>query len=212
VALYPINLKMNGRECLVLGGGDVAERKTHALLAVGAKVTILSPHLTPELKKLADNGWVIHLDSVYRPGAIEKSFIVICATDDASVNQQAAAEARGKGALVNVVDAPALCDFTVPAYISQGELLITVSTNGKSPALARRLREELEKCYGPEYGQYLDIVSRLREELKKHPGTAKERQTFWRENIDLEALALLRAGRIIEAEEKIRNAANSIRT
>lgn len=208
MTLYPINLNLNRRRCLVLGGGPVAERKAGALAAAGALVTVCAPRLTAGLAELAASGCVRHLDASYTIGAIGNYFIVICATDDAAVNRQAAQEARRQGALVNVVDAPELCDFTVPARISRGELLITVSTGGKSPALARRLREELEQHYGPEYGLYLELVARLRAEIREHPGTVAERQTFWREALDEDILALLRAGKIKEAEEKIKHAAS----
>jgi len=212
MTLYPMNLNLDRRQCLVLGGGPVAERKACALAAAGARVTVCSPRLTAGLAQLAASGQVIHLDASYTPGAIGIFFIVICATDDAIVNRQAAQEARRQGALVNVVDAPELCDFTVPAQISRGELLITVSTGGKSPALARRLREELEQHYGPEYGLYLELVARLRAEIKKVPGTPSERQALWREALDEEILALLRTGKIKEAEEKIKNAASCTRS
>lgn len=208
MTLYPVNINMNNRECLVLGGGEVAERKTHALLAAGARVTVLSPRLTPKLREMADKGRIAHVGSSYRPGIIGSYFLVFCATDNADVNRLAADEARSQGALVNVADAPEVCDFTVPANVVRGDLVITVSTNGKSPAMARRLKEELEQRYGPEYGLYLELVSRLRSELKVRPGTATQRQSFWRDLLDHEVLALLRAGKINEAEEKIRNAAS----
>jgi precorrin-2 dehydrogenase/sirohydrochlorin ferrochelatase len=208
MTLYPVNFNLNKRECLVLGGGEVAERKTNALLSAGGRVTVLSPRLTPKLRELSAKGRITHVNSSFHPGSIGSFFLVFCATDNAEVNRLAADEARNKGALVNVADAPELCDFTVPANVVRGDLVITVSTNGKSPALARRLREELEQRYGPEYGLYLELVARLRSELMMRPGTATQRQSFWRDLLDHEVLDLLRAGKINEAEEKIRNAAS----
>jgi len=212
MSFYPLNLSLSERTCLVIGGGKVAERKVVALIAAGAEVTVYSPAVTEKLQELIDNGHLSYIGSSYQRGTMGSFFIVICATDDAEVNQLAAEEARGLGALVNVVDGQELSDFIVPAHIARGDLLITISTNGKSPALARRLREEIEASYGPEYGLYLEIVSRLRAELKKRFGTATERQTFWRETLDDEILALLRVGKIKEAEEKIKNAAGCIGT
>jgi precorrin-2 dehydrogenase/sirohydrochlorin ferrochelatase len=212
MAYYPLNLRLDGRMCLVLGGGEVAERKALSLLAAGAAVTVRSPRLTPPLVELAEAGRIQHINTPYQSGAIENYFIVICATDDRAVNSSAATEARRAGALVNVVDAPELCDFTVPAHIARGDLVITVSTNGKSPALSRRLRQELEQRYGPEYGLYLELVSRLRADLKGRLPAAGERLAFWREALDEEIIALLRAGKITEAEEKIRNAAGGVGT
>lgn len=210
-AFYPVNLRLDGRECLVVGGGAVAERKVKALLAAGAHVTVMSPALSLPLASLVSAGSIGHISATYQPGAIQVFFIVICATDDAAVNRRAAEEASSKGALVNVVDAPELGDFIVPAHLARGDLLITVSTGGKSPALARRLREELEVRYGPEYGLHLEMLSRLRAELKEWIANAEERGDFWREVLSGEVLALLAAGNMQEAEEKIRNAASSIR-
>lgn len=207
-AFYPVNLRLEGRECLVIGGGAVAERKVKALLAARGRVTVMSPILSSPLAALASDGSIGHIAAAYQPGAIQVFFIVICATDDAAVNRQAAEEARSKGALVNVADAPELGDFIVPAHLARGDLLITVSTGGKSPALARRFREELESRYGQEYGAYLEMLSRLREEMKERLTTAEERNDFWREALSGEILALLAAGNIQEAEEKIRNAAS----
>jgi precorrin-2 dehydrogenase/sirohydrochlorin ferrochelatase len=210
-AFYPVNLRLEGRKCLVIGGGTVAERKVKALLAAGAQITVLSPEITSLLSALVSVGSIAHIAAPYQTGRLGIFFIVICATNNAAVNRLAAEEAGSKGALVNVADAPELGDFIVPAHIVHGDLLITVSTGGKSPALARRLREELAARYGPEYGAYLEVLSRLRAELKEQLATAEERNAFWREALSGEVLALLAAGNMQEAEEKIRNAASRFR-
>jgi precorrin-2 dehydrogenase / sirohydrochlorin ferrochelatase len=212
MSLFPINLSLDGRQCLVLGGGQVAERKVFALVAAKGKVTVYSPSVTDKLRELIDGGGIDHISASYRSGTMKPFFIVICATDDPRINLQAAEEARSLGSLVNVVNGQEFSDFTVPAHISRGDLLITVSTNGRSPVLARRLKEEIAGLYGPEYGLYLEIVARLRTGLKNRDGTSADRQAFWRENLDDELLALLRAGKIQEAEEKIQNAAGCTRT
>ncbi len=212
MAVYPVNLRLAGRDCLVIGGGAVAERKAEALLAAGARVTVLSPALTPRLAALAAAGDIIHKPAAYRPGAIENCFIVICATDDSAANREAATEARRGGALVNVADVPELCDFTVPSRVVRGDLVITVSTGGGSPALARLLRRELEERYGPEYGTCLALLARLRGEVKDKLATAAARGEFWREALGGEVLALLRAGKEREAEEKILHAVSRFGT
>ena len=209
-AFYPVNLRLDGRACLVVGGGAVAERKVKALLAAGGRVTVMSPALSLPLTALVSSGSIVHIATAYQPGSIGDFFIVICATDDAAANRQAAEEAHGKGVLVNVVDAPELGDFIVPAHFARGDLLITVSTGGKSPALARQLSKELEASYGPEYSLDLEMLSRLRSELKETLTSAKERGDFWRDVLSAEVLALLTAGNTQEAEEKIRNAASRI--
>jgi precorrin-2 dehydrogenase/sirohydrochlorin ferrochelatase len=212
MAGYPVNLQLDGRRCLVLGGGAVAERKVVGLLTAKAKVLVISPSLTPALQELASQGQISYHQSEYRPGTMDKPFLLICATDDAGVNDQAAQEGQSQGSLVNVVDNPGVCDFTVPAQFTRGDLQITISTAGKSPLLAKIIREELEERYGPEFGQLLAKIGGYREEGKRRSGTSGGRQRQWRERLDHEVLALLRAGKINEAEEKIRNGTSCIRT
>ncbi|MBP2655226.1 MAG: siroheme synthase [Firmicutes bacterium] len=206
MAYYPVNLHAVGRRCLVFGGGTVAERKVSALLAAGAIVTVCSPTMTPLLLEMAASNRVSYINSEYRPGLAHDCFIVICATDDQEVNLRAAKEASAEGALVNVVDSPEFGDFSVPAQVVRGDLVLTVSTGGKSPALAAWVKRDLEKRYGTEYELYLELISRLRREVKARLRTSGERQSFWRESLNEEIFALLAAGRLDEAEEKIRNA------
>ncbi|MDF2569206.1 MAG: cysG 2 [Sporomusa sp.] len=205
--LYPINLKLAGRRCAVVGGGAVAERKAIALHAAGAEITVFSPALTPGLSRLHETGLLVWVPRAYQANDLPNFFLVFCATNHADVNQQAAVEARASGALVNIADAPELSDFYVPAHIAQGDLLITVSTGGGSPALAKCIKEDIAAQYGPEYGQYLALIAKVRTELKARLATAKARENFWRGTIDHEALYLLKEGKFSEAEERIRHAA-----
>jgi len=212
VPLYPVNLQINNRSCLVVGGGGVAERKVVGLLAAGACVTVLSPEVTQKLTELIKEKRVIHVARTYQVGDVAGSFIVICATNNCGVNKLVAEEASQTGALVNVADAPELGNFNVPAQISHGDLLITISTGGKSPALAKRLGIELAERYGPEYGTYLDLVAEARTKMKKNMQSPKEREIFWRQTIDPEVINLLKDGKIKEAEAKINNAIGCFRT
>jgi len=206
---YPVVLHLAGQHCAVVGGGAVAERKVLPLLNAEAKVTVISPHLTPRLAEMAEARLIVHIDRPYRFGDLEGFFLIICATDKNDINQQAAVEARGYGALLNVADEPDLGNFSVPAQVVRGDLLITVSTGGKTPAMARRLREELAQQYGPEYGMYIDLLGKLRQEMKARLATAKDREVFWRETIDRDILELLRQGKIKEAEARVRYAISS---
>ncbi|WP_378957136.1 bifunctional precorrin-2 dehydrogenase/sirohydrochlorin ferrochelatase [Pelosinus sp. sgz500959] len=206
MSLYPVNLQIDNRPCIVVGGGNVAERKVLALLAAGACVTILSPRVTEGLAGLIQEKKVSHVDRNYVKGDIAGFFIVICATDNGVINKLVAEEANKNGVLVNIVDAPELGNFNVPSQITRGDLLITISTGGKSPALARQLGRELAKQYGPEYGIYLDLVSTARIKMKEKIQSSKEREAFWRQTIDQEAIHLLKEGKIKEAEAKINNA------
>lgn len=210
--VYPINLIIENLACAVVGGGKVAERKVAALLEAGAKVTVISPSLTSELLELQVDGRITHLAKEYSQGDIKGYRVVVCATDSETINHLAAEEARADGAIVNVVDTPDECDFIIPAKISRGDLLITVSTGGKSPVLSRRLREELETKYGEEYGVYLDMLSELRDEMKLKLKSVKEREEFWRQALDGKVLTLLSEGHLKEAEAVIRHAISGTRT
>lgn len=212
VPYYPINLQISHQPCVVVGGGSVAERKVMGLLAAGGMVTVLSPYLTNNLAVLLEEKKITHIARTYQQGDVKGYFIVICATDNKLVNQLAAAEGRSLGSLVNVADAPELGNFSVPSQISHGDLLLTISTGGKSPALAKKLREQLEEQYGPEYGIYLELVAKARAQIRRQLSTAKEREAFWRETLDQEVIILLKAGKIKEAEAKINNAIGCSRT
>lgn len=209
---YPINLQIAGRQCAVIGGGTVAARKVKSLLAADAIVTVVSPELTATLDRMAQQGRIRWARREFQAGDTQDYFLVICATDNSDANQAVYREARQNGVLVNVVDVPELCDFTIPAQVTRGDLLLTVSTGGKSPMLARRLREELESLYGPEYGQYLELVAEIRRDIRQRMGAGRDREVFWRESLNSEILLLLRQGRLEDAKEKIIHAAGSIGT
>lgn len=206
MSLYPVNLQINNRLCIVVGGGSVAERKVVGLLAAGACVTVLSPEVTPHLAQLIMQNKLIHMNRTYGEGDLAGFFIVICATNNGKVNQLVAAEGNRMGALVNVVDAPQLGNFNIPSTITHGDLLITISTGGKSPALAKMLGKELRERYGPEYGTYLELLAAGRAKMKENMQLSKEREAFWRQTIDQETINLLKEGKIQEAEAKINNA------
>lgn len=204
---YPVNLILTGRRCLVVGGGRVAERKVSALLESGASVTLVSPALTADLAGWSARQKLVHLPKPFEAGDAAGYFLVICATDSPEINEQAALEAKRTGALVNVVDNPSLCDFTLPARLQRGGLSIAVSTGGQSPALARELRNELAETYGPEYAEYLEIAGRLRREWQDTPASSDERCERWSgiRGFDPEVLELLRQGRKEEAEVRFRH-------
>ena len=208
---YPVNLKIQNRKCVVIGGGTVAERKVLSLLACGAAVTVISPELTTALRQLAKDGTLIHIARPYQAGDAGDFFIAVCATNNLQVNALVFREAEESGTLVNVVDDPQLCSFTLPAQVARGDLLLTVSTGGKSPALAKLLCEELAETYGEEYGLYLDFLADLREKMKKMLGNPVQRKLFWQQALHKEVLNLLRQGKFREAEAEITDAVNCIR-
>ncbi len=203
---YPITIQLEAQACLVVGGGPVAERKVTALLQSGARVTVCSPLLTPALAKLAAAGAVIWRRETYRAGAAKAYFLVVAATDDDAVNQVVAQDARQAGRLVNVVTSPQAGNFQVAASVASGDLLLTVSTGGKSPALARLIRQELAELYGAEMDAFLQFLETQRLRLKEAGGSARERELFWRQVLRPEDLTGVRAGRREEIEGKIRDA------
>ncbi len=174
--VYPIFALIADRPCLVVGGGAVGERKVQELLEAGARVTLVSRELTPALQELVDRGEIRHLPGDFAPAQVEDAVLVVGATDDPQVNARVSAAAQARGIWVNIVDAPELCTFIVPARVRRGPLTVAIGTGGASPALARHLREELEEHFGPEYGPYLTLLGLVREkvlELRRgHPDNA----------------------------------------
>jgi siroheme synthase-like protein len=153
----------------------VAARKVEGLLEAGARVKVISPEITPELKELAVSGEISHTPRAYQEGDLEDAYLAIAATDDLVANHAVWAESNRRGCLVNVVDDPEHSTFILPAIVKRGEMSVAVSTGGGSPALARRLRERLEKIIGPEYGILTELMAELRPEIKASfsPGRAR---------------------------------------
>lgn len=211
MSFYPINLDLTDRRCAVVGGGAVALRKVRSLLEAGAKVTVISPDLAEPLACMAERREIARRKKRYEDGDLAGFFLVICASDQAAVNRRAAGEAQRRGALVNVTDGVCPGDFTVPAQVRRGDLLFTVSTGGKSPALSRQLRRELALRYGEEYAIYLDLLAKMRAELKGILPESKTRVSFWQEAMNQGVLDLIKQGKLEKAEAGIRDAISSIR-
>jgi len=159
---FPVNLKIDGRKCLVIGGGRVAARKVAALLACGGTVEVISPELTEELHEQQRHGHLSWCARPYQPGDLDGAFLVIAATDVEEVQAAVFAEASAANQLINIADVPSRCNFILPAIVSRGDLIIAVSTAGQSPTLARRISRQLAEAYGDEYGTVVEIMGRLR--------------------------------------------------
>jgi precorrin-2 dehydrogenase/sirohydrochlorin ferrochelatase len=162
---YPLFALIEDRACLVVGGGAVGERKIQDLLVAGARVTVVSRDLTPGLADLAAQGRLHFIQGDFAPGHLDGMTLVVGATDNLEVNREVSAAAQARGLFVNIVDAPELCTFIVPAQVRRGPLTIAVSTGGASPALARKVREELEQRFGPDYGRYLRVLQAVRDRV-----------------------------------------------
>lgn len=162
---YPLFLDVTDRRCVVVGGGDVAERKVGRLLDFGASVVVVGKALTAGLETMKKEGRINHVDAEYEKALIDDAFLVIGATDRDDVNAEISRDGREKGILVNIVDDPDKCDFVLPSLLTQGDLLIAISTGGKSPALAKKLREDMEQVFGTEYQTLLEVMGQLRQKL-----------------------------------------------
>jgi len=170
---YPIVLNLSGRRVVVVGGGEVALRKARALADAGARVRVVAPKLAPGF---AEDGRFECVAAGYEKQRLEGARVAVAATDDEAINRRIAEDARSAGVLVNVVDRPELCDFIVPAQVRRGDLVVAVSTGGAAPALAKRLRERLEKEFGPEYAVLLEALREVRDDLKKRKVSPETRR------------------------------------
>jgi siroheme synthase-like protein len=196
--LYPVNLVLTGRPCLVVGGGRVALTKVRGLTDAGARVTVVAPEVVPEVVALAD---VVELRP-YRAGEAAGYRFVIAATGDPQVNQQVYDDGEAAGVWVNSADDPQRCSAILPARVRQGRLTLTVSTGGQSPAVAAWVRERLAREYGPEYDQLVGLLSEAREEVRAQ-GLGTE-HLDWKQALDSGILELIRAGRLEAAKERLR--------
>jgi precorrin-2 dehydrogenase/sirohydrochlorin ferrochelatase len=162
---YPIFLKIEGRAVLVVGGGEVGARKVETLLRCGARVGVVSPALVPWLEEKVQEGTVQLVGSEYDERQLHGRSLVIAATDDGELNSRVASDAARRSLLCNVVDSPTEGDFIVPALMRRGSLTLAISTDGQSPALARKIREDLEERYGEEYADLLHLLGAVRVRL-----------------------------------------------
>ena len=197
MAYYPVFLDIAGRPCLVVGGGKVAERKVRSLLSAGADVTVLSPRLTEGLKRLVskkDVDRVRHIPRRYSPGDLEGYFLVISATNSKETNRQVYEDAEDFNVLLNVVDHPEACNFIVPSVVERGELKVAISTSGKSPFLAKTLRNALENALPQELVTFVEILGAVRNKLLKEGAKSDKKTRIYRTLVDSPMLEWIAGG------------------
>jgi precorrin-2 dehydrogenase/sirohydrochlorin ferrochelatase len=192
---YPIFLDVEEHDVVIIGGGNVCARKAETMLRYGARVTVVSPDFTEEIKGWARNGLIAIKRKAYDASDVEGASIVIASTDDQRVNEQIAADCRARKIPVNVVDVTPLCEFIVPAIVENGSVQIAISTGGKSPALARTLKEDLQRLVGTEYAEVNDVLGSLRDSAKRVLPTDTDRKRFFDGIISRGVLDMLRQGR-----------------
>ncbi len=195
---YPVNLVLEGRRCLVVGGGAIAVRKVEGLLASGADVTVVAPSVDERLRGLPR---VTIEERPYRRGEVAGYRLAIAATDSPAANTAVFDDGEAAGVWVNGADDPVNCSFTLPSVLRRGPLMVTVSTGGRSPALSRWLRQRLESEIGPEYEVLLDLLSSERDLLKAE-GLSTE-GPGWQNALDSDMLGLIRTGDITSARKHL---------
>jgi precorrin-2 dehydrogenase/sirohydrochlorin ferrochelatase len=160
---YPILLDLADKKVLVVGGGNVAQRKIETLLDHGARVEVIAQELNPAIASLVERGSVRYAGADFSETCLDKVFLVVAATSDASLNRRVSEKAQQRGLLINAVDQPSDCNFIVPSVLRRGDMVVAVSTSGKSPAFARKVREDLEGYFGDEFESFLILMGNLRE-------------------------------------------------
>lgn len=203
VSGYPVTLTdLDKTSCVVIGGGEVAERKVTALREAGARPLVISPILSDALRCQVEAGEIDSIEREYQAGDLAGVRLVIAATDELAINEAIWQEARAAGCLVNVVDDPTRCDFFVPATVRRGALTISVSTGGSSPLLARRIRHALEQQFDPAYGPYLELLGELRPQVKEAVVDPARRKGLWEALLGSDILDLLRDGQQEAARQR----------
>jgi precorrin-2 dehydrogenase/sirohydrochlorin ferrochelatase len=193
---YIACLKLTGRRCLVVGGGEIGLEKVEGLLACDGDVTLIAPEAVPELERLAREGSIAWERREYRSGDLERAFMVIACTDDTDINIGIYEDAEARDVDVRVVDVPPLCNFILPAILRTGPLAIAISTAGASPALAKRMKREIGELFGEEYATLAVLLNEVRGWAKGTLPTYQDRKAFFEGivNGEPDPIALLRAG------------------
>jgi len=189
---YPINLTLKDRKCLIAGGGQVALRKVRRLIACAADIRIISPQIVPQLLEIARKNIIKMCYRDICSDDLNDLFMVFAATNNETVNTSIAQWARAKNILCNIADRPEESDFILPSVIEQGDLCLTISTNGKSPALSKHLRKRFQDEFGEEYAAFLNMMGKLRTLLNKEISCQKDRQKIYQSLLDSPILDCLK--------------------
>lgn len=189
---YPVFLDIRQRPCLVVGGGGVGSRKVDTLVENGAHVTVISTEATDRLETLCRQGTIVLKKRPYQSKDLDGMFLVIGATDDETLNRRISQDAEKRQILCNIVDRPEICSFIVPSIVRRGDLVLAISTSGKSPAFAKRLRKELAQQFGEEYGQFLQLMGAVRRKLLAAAHEPEAHKYLFNQIIDEGLLDLIR--------------------
>jgi siroheme synthase-like protein len=199
---YPVNLLVRGRRCVVVGAGRIAARKIEALLAAGGDVHVVAPDLGDEVRAWNDQGLLSATERAFEPGDLDGAWLATAATSDPEANRAVFEAGESRRVWVNSADDPANCSFTLMSVVRRGDLVVTVGTAGRSPALAAWLKERVQADLGPEYEVLLDLLSDAREAMRAAGRSTEDAD--WKRALDSGMLDLIRAGRVAEAKELLR--------
>ena len=201
---YPIGIDIKDKLCIVIGGGEVAERKALKLLEFGANVLIISPEITKRLEKLSKKGKLNYIKDRYKKEYIKEGFLIFAATDNEEVNFKISEDAKKLGKLINVVDKPDLCNFILPSVVKRGDFIISIFTQGKSPMFSKVIREKLEKEFKEIYELYVDILGNLRDKIKKKISDERKRKEIFENLTSIDILKILEENNIKKLKKKIK--------
>ena len=206
---YPIFVNLEGKNCLIIGGGKVAERKAATLLDYKANIRIVSPQVGDTINKWSQENLLSWRKGEFRESDLKDIFMVFVATDNQKITEYVVQLCRSRGIMVNAVDDPPNCDFFVPSILRQQSLVIAISTEGKSPMFAKRLRKELEELITPAYGELVELLGEQRDFVKKNIHNICERGKLFEEMVYSDALELLKIGEKDKARERIKKCISS---
>ncbi len=201
----PIFMKLQGRRCVVVGGGEVAARKVTMLLKADALVEVIAPGLHHELADLLATSRISYLQSVFEPSQLDGACLVIAATDDETVNETVSRQAKARNIPVNVVDAPALCTFTMPSIVDRSPVVIAISSSGAAPVLARMIRSKLETLIPASYGRLASLAADFRDAVKQRFSTTQERRIFWEKVLSGPVAEMVFSGQEAAARDALAN-------
>ena len=193
---YPVHLDINNRNTLVVGGGGVGTRKVRTLLACGARVTVVSLETSRRLHDLAASGEIVLEERSYQSGDLSGMFLVIGATNDEKLNRQISSDADRLNTLCNIADRPEVCNFILPSIVHRDDLVITISTSGKSPALAKKLRKALENQFGEEYGTLLRLMGAIRKKLLRQAHEPEAHKPLFEQLLNSDLIGMIRKAEI----------------
>ena len=198
---YPIHLDIQNRNCLVVGGGSVGTRKVITLLDCGANVTVISPVVSDQLRDFAISGSIKLEERPYQSGDLDGMFLVIGATDNEELNRQISNEADHLNTLCNIADRPEVCNFILPSIVQRDDLVITISTSGQSPAMAKKLRKTLESQFGKEYGVFLKLMGAIRKKLLSTSHKPEAHKHLFEQLIAADLIGLIQKGKTAEIDD-----------